>query len=52
MRNILEYTLVSLDGVFAGAAISGFAAYRDEAYLRDGLAQALACAALLMDCTT
>ena len=43
MRNILEYTLVSLDGVYAGAAISGFAEYRDEAYLRDGLGQALAC---------
>jgi dihydrofolate reductase len=52
MRNILEYTLVSLDGVYTGAAISGFAAYRDEAYLRDGLGQALACDALLMGRTT
>ena len=52
MGNIIEYTLVSLDGVFAGAAISGFAAYRDEAYLRDGLGQALACGALLMGRTT
>lgn len=52
MRNLIEYTLVSLDGVFAGAAISGFSAYRDEAYMRDGLAQALACDALLMGRTT
>ena len=52
MRNILEYTLVSLDGVYAGAAVSGFAAYRDEAYLRDGLGQALTCDALLMGRTT
>lgn len=48
MRNIIEYTLVSLDGVFAGAAISKFSEYRDEAYMRDGLSQALACDALLM----
>jgi dihydrofolate reductase len=48
MHNMIEYTLVSLDGVFTGAAISGFAEYRDEAYLRDGLGQALACDALLM----
>jgi len=52
MRNILEDTLVSLDGVSAGAAVSGFAEYRDEAYLRDGLGQALACDALLMGRTT
>ncbi|GHO99715.1 pyrimidine reductase [Reticulibacter mediterranei] len=49
MRNIIEYTLVSLDGVCAGAAISRFAEYRDdEAYMRDGLDQALACDSLLM----
>ena len=53
MSNIIEYTLVSLDGVFAGgAAISGFAQYRDEAYIRDGLGQALSCGALLMGRTT
>ena len=52
MRNIIEYTLVSLDGVYAGAAISGFSQYRDEAYMRDGLGQALACDALLMGRTT
>jgi dihydrofolate reductase len=48
MRNIIEYTIVSLDGVFAGAALAGFSPYRDEAYQRDGLGQALACDALLM----
>ena len=52
MRNMIEYTLVSLDGVYAGAAISEFSAYRDEAYMRDGLSQALACDALLMGRTT
>src|SRR5467141_2061277 len=52
MRKIIEYTLVSVDGVFAGAGISGFSEYRDEAYLRDGLGQALACDALLMGRTT
>src|SRR6266851_4845702 len=52
MRKIIEYTLVSVDGVYAGAAISGFAQYRDDAYLRDGLGQALACDALLMGRTT
>jgi hypothetical protein len=29
MRNLIECTLVSLDDVFAGAAISRFAPYRD-----------------------
>ena len=48
MRNIIEYTLVSVDGVFAGADISGFFEYRDNAYLRDGLGQLLACDAMLM----
>jgi dihydrofolate reductase len=48
MRKIIEYTLVSVDGVFSGADISGFFNYRDEAYLRDGLGQLLACDAMLM----
>ncbi|GHO57512.1 dihydrofolate reductase family protein [Ktedonobacter robiniae] len=53
MRNIIEYTLVSLDGVYAGAAISRFSEYRDdEAYMQDGLDQALSCGALLMGRTT
>jgi dihydrofolate reductase len=48
MRKIIEYTLVSVDGVFAGADISGFFDYRDDAYLRDGLGLLLACDAMLM----
>jgi dihydrofolate reductase len=52
MRKIIEYTLVSVDGVFAGADTSGFFAYRDEAYMRDGLGQLLSCEAMLMGRTT
>lgn len=52
MRKIIEYTLVSADGVFAGTDISGFFEYRDDAYLRDGLGQLLACDAMLMGRTT
>ena len=52
MRKIIEYTIVSLDGVFAGAALSGFSTYRDDTYMRDGLAQALSCDAMLMGRTT
>ena len=52
MRKIIEYTLVSVDGVFSGADISGFFEYRDDAYLRDGLGQLLSCDAMLMGRTT
>ncbi|GCE22052.1 dihydrofolate reductase family protein [Dictyobacter kobayashii] len=52
MRNVIEYTLISIDGVFAGTDTSGFFSYRDEAYLRDGLGQLLACDAMLMGRTT
>src|SRR5450631_1208310 len=48
MRKIIEYTLVSVNGVFAEADISGFFEYRDDAYLRDGLGQLLACDAIVM----
>jgi dihydrofolate reductase len=48
MRKIIEYTLISVDGVFAGTDISQFFAYRDEAYLRDGLGLLLSCEAMLM----
>lgn len=50
MRNIIEYTLVSIDGIFT--ATSQFFEYRDEAYIRDGLGQLLACNAMLMGRTT
>ena len=49
---IIEYTLVSADGVFTGPAIQQFLGYRDAAYFRDGLGQLLACDALLMGRTT
>lgn len=53
MRKLIEDILVSLDGVYAGAAISRFSEYRrDEAYIREELEQALACDALLMGRTT
>src|SRR5260370_14724063 len=48
MRKIIEYTLVAVEGVFTGAAISAFSEYRDDAYMRDGLGQVLACDAMLM----
>ena len=52
MRKIIEYTLVSLDGVFAGPVVQRFLGNRDDAYLRDGLGQLLACDAMLMGRTT
>lgn len=48
MYKVIEYTLISADGVFAGTDISEFFAYRDEAYLRDGLGLLLSCDAMLM----
>ena len=48
MRKIIEYTLVSIDGVFEDPARLGFMGYRDDAYLRDGLGILLACDAMLM----
>lgn len=52
MRKIIEYTLISIDGVFEGEFATGFFQYRDDAYLRDGLGQLLACDAMLMGRTT
>jgi dihydrofolate reductase len=52
VRKLLEYTLVSLDGVFSGEGIGRFFEYRDDAYVRDGLGQLLACDAMLMGRTT
>jgi hypothetical protein len=34
---IIEYTLVSADGVFSGDRFMDLLTYRDDAYLRDGL---------------
>jgi len=47
MRNLIEYTLVSADGVFDGSAVPGFLEYQDDAYLRDGLGLLTACDAML-----
>jgi dihydrofolate reductase len=47
MRKIIEYTLLSVDGVFDGQT-AGFMEYRDDAYLRDGLGLLLASDAMLM----
>ncbi len=52
MRKIIEYTLVSIDGVFSGPQLLRFMDYRDDAYLRDGLGQLMACEAMLMGRTT
>lgn len=51
-RKIIEYTLVSADGVFADEGTRRFFAYRDDAYYRDGLGQLLACGAMLLGRTT
>jgi dihydrofolate reductase len=45
---IIEYTLISVDGVFGDPAGAGFMRFRDEAYLRDGLGVLCACDAMLM----
>ncbi len=47
MRKVIEYTLVSADGVFEDPANLGFMEYRDDAYLRDGLGLLVACDAML-----
>jgi dihydrofolate reductase len=52
MRKLLEYSLMSLDGVMSGADIGSFFEYRDAAYYRDGLGQLLACDAMLLGRTT
>jgi dihydrofolate reductase len=52
MRNVIEYTLVSADGVFDGSAVPGFLEYQDDAYLRDGLGLLMACDAMLFGRST
>ena len=49
MRKVIEYTLVSADGVFddPDPVAMGFREYQDEAYLRDGLGLLTACEAIL-----
>jgi dihydrofolate reductase len=48
MRKLIEYTLVSADGVFENPQSWGAMSFRDDAYLRDGLGLLLACDAMLM----
>ncbi len=48
MRKIIEYTLISADGVFADPAGLGFMKFRDDAYLRDGLGLLTSCDAMVM----
>jgi dihydrofolate reductase len=48
MRKLIEYTLVSIDGVHESPQSWGAMSYRDEAYLSDGLGLLLACEAMLM----
>jgi dihydrofolate reductase len=48
MRKIIEYTLISIDGVVEDPQLLGFMEYRDDAYMRDGLGLLMSCEALLM----
>ena len=48
MRKIIEYTLVSADGVIGDPQNWGIGNFQDDAYRRDGLGQLLACDAMLM----
>ncbi len=48
MGKIIEYTLVSVDGVYTDPAGLGFMRFRDEAYLRDGLGVLSASEAMIM----
>ncbi|GAA1694299.1 dihydrofolate reductase family protein [Fodinicola feengrottensis] len=47
MRKVIEYVLVSADGVFEDPVGMGVGEYQDEAYLRDGLGLLNACDAML-----
>jgi dihydrofolate reductase len=48
MRKLIEYTLMTVDGVVEAPRSWGFADYRDDAYLRDGLGLLLSCEAMVM----
>ncbi|HEY2582169.1 MAG TPA: dihydrofolate reductase family protein [Mucilaginibacter sp.] len=52
MGKIIEYSLVSIDGVFEGPPIRVFFEYWDNAYMYDGAGQAMACRGLVMGRTT
>ena len=48
MGKLIEYTLISVDGVFESPQTWSAMTYRDEAYLQDGLGLLLAWDAMLM----
>ena len=48
MRKLIEYTLVSADGIFENPQNWGAMSFRGEQYLRDGLGVLLTCDAMLM----
>lgn len=47
MRKLIQYVLVSVDGVFEDPVGMGVGGYQNEAYLRDGLGLLTACDAIL-----
>jgi dihydrofolate reductase len=47
LRKVIEYVLVSADGVFEDPVGMGVGQYQDDAYLRDGLGLLTACDAIL-----
>lgn len=47
MRKVIEYVLVSADGVFEEPVAMGVGEYQDEAYLQDGLGVLMTCDAIL-----
>jgi len=52
VRKVIEYTLVSADGVFDDPVGLGLMQYQDDAYMRDGLGLLTACDAMLFGKST
>jgi dihydrofolate reductase len=48
MGKLIEYTLISVDGVFDNPVGHGFMGFRDDAYIRDGLGLLCECDAMIM----
>jgi dihydrofolate reductase len=48
MRKLIEYTLISADGVYESPPSWGALDFRDDGYLRDGLGVLTSCDAMLM----
>jgi dihydrofolate reductase len=47
VRKLIQYCLVTLDGVFEDPVAWGYREYNEDAHFRDGLGQVLACDAML-----